>query len=174
MNETWKDVKGYEGIYQVSDMGGVKRTSGSEERILKPYPDKNGYKIVSLHRCGIRKVTKVHRLVGQCFIPNPTNLPFINHKDETPSNNNVLNLEWCDRKYNNSYGMVNLRKSVKEGKAVVQKNQQGETMHIYHAATEAERKTGIPRQNIGQCCMGKIKTAGKFIWAYADASEVGC
>ena len=172
MNEVWKDIKGFEGEYQISNTGKVKSVKHGKELILKPYKDKDGYPIVGLLKNGERTIRKIHRLVGIHFVPNPDGLLFINHKDETVFNNHVDNLEWCTKSYNNNYGTVNERKSIAEGKPVVQKTLQGETIKTYHAAKEAERITGIPRQNIGQCCIGRYNTAGNYKWEYAQQSEV--
>ena len=98
--EVWKDVKGYEGLYQVYDFGNVRsldRTINSRSicgRRLKQFNDKNGYKKVVLFKKGSHIYIGVHRLVAQAFIPNPNNYPQVNHKDENKSNNCVNNLEW--------------------------------------------------------------------------------
>lgn len=113
--ETWKDVKGYEGLYQVSDMGNVKRVQHEDyncrqgyrifkERLLKQEINFRGYMKVTLSKNNIHKGLFVHRLVAEAFILNPNNYPQVNHKDENKANNCVDNLEWCDNKYNNNYG----------------------------------------------------------------------
>ena len=115
MEEIWKDVKGFEGFYQVSNLGRVRsldRISVSENRsaqkikgtIKKVKVGKNGYYMVMFYKDSKYKCAYVHRLVAQAFIPNPDNLPQVNHKDEIRTNNCVDNLEWCDSKYNNNYG----------------------------------------------------------------------
>ena len=108
-NEIWKDIEGYEGLYQVSNKGRVKSFHG-KGRIMKPGTHPLGYKVVPLTKDGETNTKQVHRLVAQAFIPNPENLPVINHKDENPSNNNVENLEWCTQKYNLNYGTCQERK----------------------------------------------------------------
>lgn len=117
--ETWKDIKGYEGLYQVSTMGRVKslkrtrKTNGKNavvrERILTPYTNPYGYVNYYLRREGEKKGYRINRLVAQTFIPNPNNLPYVNHKDENKLNNCVDNLEWCTALYNNNYGTRNKR-----------------------------------------------------------------
>ena len=115
MEEIWKDIKGYEGLYQVSNLGRVKslgrwvykeyrgkRWQG--EKILKQIKNKFGYLRVYLYKNRKAKCYAIHRLVAQVFIPNPYNLPQVNHKDEDKSNNRVDNLEWCTSFYNNEYG----------------------------------------------------------------------
>ena len=121
MKEIWKDIKGYESIYQVSNLGRVKSVarkvikknyvSFKKERILKQQTDRYGYKKVILQRNYQIKTFSIHRLVADTFLENPYNLPQINHKDENKENNCVLNLEYCDSKYNNNYGTRNKRVS---------------------------------------------------------------
>lgn len=106
--EIWKDIEGYEGLYQVSNKGRIKslnyRRTG-KEGMLKGKPDKNGYLIVFLYKKGEKpKPFLIHRLVAKGFIPNVNDLPEVNHIDENKENNHVENLEWCDRKYNMNYG----------------------------------------------------------------------
>lgn len=111
MKETWKDIKGYEGLYQISNMGNVKSLNYNrtkEERIKKPGVDSNGYLRVILCREGNCKTLFVHRLVLMTFAPISNMDKFdVNHKDENKQNNCLSNLEWCDRKYNNNYGTRN-------------------------------------------------------------------
>lgn len=109
--EIWKDIIGYEGLYQVSSLGRVRsldrydsRNCFWEGRILKLYTRKGGYLFVQLHLNGKGKNYLVHRLVAIAFIPNPDNLPEVNHLDEDKTNNRVENLEFCDRKYNINFG----------------------------------------------------------------------
>ena len=113
--EIWKDIEGYEGLYQVSNKGRIKslnyRRTG-KEGMLKGKPDKDGYLRVSLYKNRKQKPFYIHRLVAKAFIPNSDDLPEVNHKDENKENNTVDNLEWCDRKYNNNYGSRNERASV--------------------------------------------------------------
>lgn len=114
----WKDIEGYEGLYQVSNTGKVRslnyRRTG-ETKVLKPSTSKLGYKSVNLCKDGKNKGYLVHRLVALAFIPNPNNYPVVNHKDENPSNNTVWNLEWCTQEYNINYG--NCKQKIKEAKS---------------------------------------------------------
>lgn len=114
MEEIWKPIKGYEGLYEVSNLGRVRSldrcvvyANGQVHihrgKILRPGIS-NGYMQVHLCKCGDMKQPLVHRLVADAFIPNPENLPQVNHKDENPSNNEVSNLEWCTSEYNINYG----------------------------------------------------------------------
>lgn len=115
MIEKWKDIKGYEGLYQVSNLGNVKRLQHEDfrcrqgyrimkERPLTPFLNHNGYLLVRLQKNNIPKTWRVHRLVALAFLENPFNYTDVNHKDEVKTNNSVDNLEWCTRKYNNNYG----------------------------------------------------------------------
>ena len=117
MEEIWRDIAGFEGIYQVSNLGriksfqGWKRASCPKEFILKSTLANNGYCQVTLYKDTKRKKYLVHRLVAEAFIPNPDGLPHINHKDENPENNKADNLEWCTPLYNNKYGTARYRAS---------------------------------------------------------------
>ena len=116
MKEEWRDIKGYEGKYQVSSYGRIKSLNYNrtkKEKILNPCLTKKGYLIVDLYKNGRRKPCTVHKLVALHFIPNYDNLPQVNHKDENKSNNRVDNLEWCTSIYNNNYGTRNKRMSEK-------------------------------------------------------------
>lgn len=120
MTEIWRPIKGYEGLYEVSNKGRVKSLErysvkfGHQKELVDEKPislhkSSAGYMVVHLSKDGERKSKSVHRLVAQVFIPNPQGLPFINHKDEDPTNNHVDNLEWCTQKYNVNYGTAHKR-----------------------------------------------------------------
>lgn len=103
MIENWKPVPGYEGLYEVSDKGNVRSLNyrgNGETKLLSPALNKKGYKHVGLHKDKKTTTFQVHRLVALAFIPNPDNLPQVNHKDKNTGNNCVENLEWCDGIYN--------------------------------------------------------------------------
>ena len=102
MQEIWKDIKGYEGLYQVSNLGNV--YSIKNNKLLKLHISHKGYVVVCLYKNNKQHTQQIHRLIAQAFIPNPNNLPCVNHKDENPGNNDFRNLEWCTYKYNNNYG----------------------------------------------------------------------
>lgn len=164
-------------MYQVSNLGRVKSLDRMVIRhnrpdyllagkVLKQHDNGKGYMTISLCVDGKPKTTYVHRLVAEAFIPNPNNLPEVNHKDENPENNNVSNLEWCSGKYNKNYGNRAIKYSVSRGKPVVCV----ETGTVYHAAREAMRQTGINATDITACCTGyrNMKIAGGYHWKYAD------
>ena len=109
--EEWRDIKGYEGKYKISSYGKVKSLKHKDEKLLKPSYDKDGYKQVILCNNGKGKKWFIHRLVAIHFLPNPNNLPQVNHKDEDKANNVVENLEWCTCKYNINYGTAKNKKS---------------------------------------------------------------
>ena len=166
MNEEWRDIEGYEGLYQVSNLGRVRSLNCRGHKgcigILTPRLDGKGYEMVALYKEGKARNTKVHRLVAQAFIPNPNNLPQVNHKDENKTNNNVKNLEWCTNKYNLNYGTRNKRAAKTMGKKVVCVA----TGEIFNGIREASRKYNIDRSDISKCCQGKRKTAGGYKWEY--------
>lgn len=110
-NEIWKPVKGYEGFYEVSNLGRVKSLDridslGRNHKgiILRPNHNRHGYEYVCLRKNGNKKFKNIHRIVAEAFIENPSELPQVNHKDEDKTNNRVDNLEWCTAKYNMNYG----------------------------------------------------------------------
>ena len=165
--EIWKDINGYEGLYQVSNFGRVKslnyRRTGREE-ILTPQMNTNGYLTVQLWKNEKRKSCLVHRLVAMAFIPNPNNLPEVNHKDEDKTNNCVWNLEWCDCKYNINYGT----RTEKTTKTVLQLNKDtGEVIKEWPSANEVQRQLGYKQGAISMCCLGKCNQAYGFKWQYA-------
>lgn len=174
MNEVWKDINGYEGLYKISSLGRVKSLNykrTGKERILKLDIDGKGYIQVVLCKNGRGKMHRVHRLVAQAFIPNPDNLPCINHRDECKTNNIVDNLEFCSYKYNLTYGSRIKRVSEKQinGKAskkVFQYTLNGEFVAEYPSTMEVQRQLGYSQGNISLCCNGKLKTAYGYIWSY--------
>ncbi len=162
--EIWCPINGYESIYEVSDKGRVRSLKFGKERILKPRRNPEGYLKVCLYKNGEHKDYKVHRLVAKIFIPNPDNLPEVNHRDENKENNSVQNLEWCDRKYNINYGTRNQRIS----KPVLQFTKDGEFVREWKSTHDVERNLGYYNQNISSCCTGRYKSAYSFIWKYKD------
>lgn len=162
MEEIWKDIKGYEGLYQVSNLGRVRSLKYGKERVLKTQLDKDGYECLMLYKNGKHKTCRIHRLVAEAFIPNPDGLPCINHINECKQSNVVTNLEWCSVAYNNSYGTRNERIS----KRVYQYTLDGSYVRSYYSTREAERQTGIWQQSICGVVLGKRNSAGNYIWSY--------
>ena len=174
MREEWKDITGYEGLYQVSNTGKVKsleRTIWNSgrgcyrtvpERILKAKSNCNGYITVQLYKEGKKKYCRINRLVAIAFIPNPDNLPEVNHKDKIRTNNCVQNLEWCTKQYNIEYS---------KAKAVIGINKVSGLIVEFPSAYEAERVLSVTHQNVCACCNGKLKSAKGYYWMYADESE---
>ena len=155
-------------MYEVSDQGRVRSLKFGKERILKPIRNLKGYLQVKLRKNGENKMCCIHRLVAQTFIPNPDNLPEVNHKDENKENNSVQNLEWCDRKSNCNYGTRNKRISEKKSKPVLQFTKDGEFVKEWKSATDVERNLNYSNSKISECCTGKLKSAYNFIWKFKN------
>ena len=186
MEEIWRDIKGYEGKYQVSNLGRVKSLKDSHgnyrEKILSGFPHKDGYLLVNLYKNSKKKPYYIHRLVALHFIDNSNNYKEINHKDENKTNNKVSNLEWCTRKYNNKYGTHNKRVSESnKGKYKGSKHPRARkvlcitTGKIFNCIKEAEEYYKVAYQSISRCCRGKRNSAGKhpdtgekLKWKYID------
>ena len=152
--EEWRDIKGYEGKYQVSNLGRVRSFHG-KGKLLKGTPDKDGYLRIALCKNGMRKYFGIHQLVALVFIPNPNNLPCVNHKDEDKTDNKVENLEWCTIAYNNCYG--NRLKRVSEANKTSMK---GNKNHLGHKHTE-EAKKQVSIKNKGKLAYSKNPKAKK-------------
>ena len=186
MKEIWKDVKGYEGLYQISNLGRIKSLNYKgtcREGILKPHKNKYGYMYITLYRNGEHKSLRVHRLVAKAFIPNPHNLPEVNHKDENCINNFVYinedgtvnlensNLEWCTSEYNHNYGTHNERigkanYNKNTSKHVFQYDLDNNLINVFPSGKEAQRQLGFDQSTISACCLGKRKSYKGFIWRY--------
>lgn len=159
--ETWKDIKGYEGLYQVSNEGRIKNIK--RDKILSNL-NANGYMGINLHKNGVMKQYKIHRLVAESFIPNPNSLPQVNHKDECKSNNSVENLEWCDAGYNSNYGTRNHR--ISETKKNILYQYSGNTLvAVYSSLSELQTK-GFNIGHISECCSGKRNKHNGYRWSY--------
>lgn len=175
--EQWKDIEGFEGIYQVSNLGRVKslkrRVNGKgnywytqEEKILKPFVNKKGYLGIVLYNNYYTLRTTIHRLVASAFIPNDNSLPQVNHKDENKLNNCVDNLEWCDNWYNEHYG--NKTKNI--CKQINQYDKQGNFIKSFSSITEALKELNIQLNDSSISCVakGKRKSAFGYIWKYSN------
>lgn len=172
MKEIWKDVKGYEGLYQVSNFGNVKSfpRNGTikKERILKQIVDSNDYLIVGLHKNNKSKKVCVHWLVANAFIPKKENDEVINHINGNKFDNSLKNLERCTQKHNvrESY-RIGLEKPYNE-KIVLQYDLNGNFIKEWKSACEAERQLKISQANISACCRNVRKTTGKCIWRFKE------
>ena len=186
MIEIWKDIKGYEGLYQISNLGRVKSLSRwintyRKGRVKKDHyvaitDNGNGYKIVCLSKDKKKQNKYVHRLVAEAFIDNPQDYKEINHIDNDTSNNRVDNLEWCDRSYNIKYSYDigfhvapknMLGRKGKEhpiSKPVKQYDLEGNFIKEYESANLASIETGICYMSIKKCRCGKQHTAGGYVW----------
>lgn len=176
--EEWRDIKGYEGLYQVSSEGRVKSLDYNRmgrTQVLKPQIHRRGYLYVYLHQDGKAKKFYIHRLVAQAFLANAENLTEVNHRDEDKTNNAVSNLEWCTAKDNSNHGTRNARMAAaltngKLSKPVQQLTKDGVLVAVWPSSMEAWRQTGINQSHISQCCNGhpQHRTAGGFIWRYVE------
>ena len=184
--EIWKDIKGYEGKYQISNYGNVKSLNyhrTGNEKLMKPTLQNNGYFWVML--CKPNKRFLIHRLVADAFIQNPDNLPCVNHKDENKHNNHVDNLEWCTQLYNINYGTCRerIKKSLLNhpdtSRKVYQYTIDGKFVKEWESAMECERN-GFKHTTIGICCKGgrfknnkwvNITQHKGFKWSYEKLGE---
>lgn len=189
--EIWKDIPGYEGIYLVSNLGRVKRLPLGKQwpyrmthnNIRKPKVS-NGYYVVNLSKNNKVKWFGVHRLVAMAFIPNPMDLPMVNHKNENKLDNQVDNLEWCDAKYNANYGDAREKQKIsralsdksnnsrrivgdKLSKRVALCDENG-VVDVFKSITEAMKITGVDGGTIIGQCKGKRKSRRKTYWRYYD------
>ena len=185
--EVWKDVKGYEGLYEVSNHGRVKslariveytdgRSYMKDEKILSTPPNSDGYLHTQLGKNKKWKTYRVHRLVGEAFLPNPQNYPEINHIDEIKDNNHVSNLEWCTREHNMNHGTgmerahshPNAIKRLEESKRpVVGVHIETEKEIRFESLSEAD-KNGYPRRNVQSVISGLDKSCRGHVWFYEE------
>ena len=162
--EIFKEIPFYED-YLISNIGRV--YSKKSDKFVKCWINNRGYLSITLCKNGKRKNYLIHRLIAQAFIPNPKNLPMINHKDENPLNNNIENLEWCTSKYNCNYGTGLQRRRIANSKRVMCI----ETNIIYPNVIEAYNDTKACTTSIHKVCHKKRKTAGKLHWRYVEEGE---
>ena len=173
MKEEWKPIKGYEGLYEVSNCGRVKSLAKKvgkgkrEERILKSYSNKKGYLMIGLCKNSKERGYLVHRLVAEAFIPNPENKPQINHINGCKDCNIISNLEWVNNSENQLHAVKN---GLKPTKRVKQYSLEGKYIRTWDSIREIERELGLKHQNVSKCCKKQkwYKTAGGYIWKFEE------
>ena len=174
--EIWKDIKGYEGLYEVSNLGRARSlyyagNKREEPLIMTLHIQKNGYAYISLYKDKKPTVRRFHRVVAEAFLDNPYNLPYINHKDENKSNNSVDNLEWCTAKYNTNYGTCIKRIVNKNSIPINKYTLDGCYIKTYSSIHEAAREEQLSIGNICSVCRGNRNHTGGYIWKYAKKGE---
>ena len=183
-DEEWRPVKGYEGLYEVSNKARVRSLTRyfpdrvfrngklqpyiNYGKVLTPHMSHKGYLLVPLTKDSKGKKCSVHRLVAEAFIPNPENLPLVNHKDECKTNNRPDNLEWCDDKYNVNYGTGMKRAAQKRARTVEQYSLDGVLIATYLGVPAAADATGIKKQSIGSALRRKNHICKGYEWKYAN------
>lgn len=165
MKEIWKPIKQMKGKYLISNLGQVK--NAKNDNIVKPFINNSGYYEVVFSVGNKRLHFRVHRLVADAFLPNPYNLPIINHKDRNRLNNKLDNLQWCSYKYNNNY---NVARRARNGYTtrIEQYDLNMNYIRTYNRMKDVENKFNVSRTAIRFCCLGKNKTCRGYIWRYAD------
>jgi hypothetical protein len=166
----WRDVVGFEGLYQVSSCGLVaslgNKTNHKLPILLKPNTDKDGYYYVTLKDNKKGKTLKIHKLVATAFIPNHSSMEVINHIDENRQNNYYTNLEWCSPDHNWRVGSVG-----RSQQKVVKLSITGEFISIYDSLMEAARQNNINQGNITNCLKGRCKSVGGFKWKLLEDNK---
>lgn len=176
MKEIWKDIKGYEGLYQVSNLGRVKSlervdamNKKVDAKIMSQTDNGNGYLYISLHKNGKRKVMGVHRLVALTFIPNPNNKPQVNHIDEDKTNNRIDNLNWMTGKENSNYGNHNKNSSLAhERTCIIAYHIKTGTFIYFNSLREAEREIGVYHSNISRVLKGVYKQSNGYTFTISE------
>ena len=168
--EIWKPVKDYEGLYEVSNNGNVrsvdrmvKHSKGGlrlyKGRLMKPYLNSDGYRMVKISKNGVGKIKRVNRIVAETFIPNPYNLATVNHKDENKLNDSVENLEWMSLSDNIRYSCC---------KSINQLTINDEFIRTWESASDVNKELNFNTSNILRCCKGKRKSAHGYKWCYVE------
>ena len=175
--EVWKDIEGYVGLYQVSNLGRVKglerydsRGHLRTERVLKPTNDWDGYLRVNLYKNRVQVNKTIHRLVAEAFIPNPENKPTVNHIDENKTNNNVNNLEWATMKEQNSHGTRLERFSKSNSNPIIAIDIANGEYNEYNSGKECAIQLGLNHGHISSVLKGKRRQTGGYVFKYLDKS----
>lgn len=166
MEEIWKDIKGFEGLYQVSNMGRVKSLNYNRkniQKILNPYLNKCGYYQVTFSENNHRTLHRVNRLVAQAFISNDDNKTQVNHIDEDKKNNIVSNLEWVTPKENINHGSRTERMAITQGKKIICSNGQS-----FNSISECSRQLNIDVSSISQVLHGSRNAAGGYTFKFKE------
>lgn len=180
MGDKWKAISGYEGLYEVSEDGEIKSLARMKryrdgarkhpERIMRSRLVNGGYAQVMLTNAkGARRFLLVHRLVAEAFVPNPNQLPQVNHKDGNKLNNCAENLEWCTAKNNMIHSVKTGLRS--DAKQVDVFSKCGTYIGSYPSAKSAAEAFGVAHQNVSACCRGEVPSAGGYIWRYQERGE---
>lgn len=164
--EIWKDVIGFDGLYQVSSHGNIR--NAKNKQCLKQSKQRNGYLYVTLRKNGNQYHSLMHRIVALSFIENETGHAEINHINEDKEDNRVSNLEWCDHRYNINYGTGHLRSAQKQGRKVRQLTLDGEIIKEYSSVREAARIMNRNHKDIYNVCNGYRKSSCGFKWEYVS------
>lgn len=165
MQEEWRDIPEFKGLYQASNLGRIR--SLKTGIVMIPQINHKGYHRLLLMKAGKAYSRLIHRLVASAFIPNPMSLPQINHKDENKTNNNISNLEWCTNIYNHNYGTRNARVSVANSRPVLSINKHG-YISLYPSALVASKLLGVNPASVTHACQSGIATLKGYKWRYAD------
>lgn len=171
MTEEWRPIVGYEGLYEVSNLGRVRRASWK----IVHGTDFKGYRRINLTKDGKQKTFLIHRLVAEAFIPNEHEYRVINHKDECPSNNCIDNLEWCTQKHNMNWGTVRERERMNNPlrKCVMSIDMKTGEKEYFSSISEAydSVRSGKRSGSISEALSGKRKSAYGRFWFYVDSEE---
>lgn len=171
--EIWKDIEGYEGLYQVSNMGRVRSLDREDAqghrikgKVLVVSSNGKGYRQINLWQYGDVKHKFIHRLVAIAFLDNPNNLPEVNHKDENKANNSVSNLEWCTRLYNMTYGTRNKRVAKANEHPIYVVTNSGHH-YFFDSTKKAVELLRLDGSNVSECLHDKRKHHHGFTFEWA-------